>query len=152
MSVVAPPEVPRPDELELLIREARARQLKRRLGVAACVALVAGGAIAAYAISTRTSPGVSHAGGRVPGAKAERACGVRGKGVRILSRSGQTLFREPPPSGGHYVNPNAGFPTIRCSGPTVWAVWFNGAGMSQEAYLGARSVDRGRTWKLAFTA
>jgi len=151
MSVVAPPEPPRQDELEALIREARMRQLNRRLGVAALIALAAGGAIAVYAISTGTSPAVSRPGGGVPGAKADQACGVRGKGIRILSRSGQTLFREPPPRGGHYVNPNAGFPTIRCSGSAVWAVWFNGAGMSQEAYLGTRSVDRGRTWKLVFT-
>jgi hypothetical protein len=35
--------------------------------------------------------------------------------------------------------------------PTIWAVRFNGAGMSQEAYLGAQSGDGGRTWHLVFT-
>jgi hypothetical protein len=148
MTVVAPPPH---DDPELLIREARARQRKRRVGAAAVLALVAGGAIAAHSISSGPSPVASHAGGGVAVAKAEQACGVRGKGVRILSRSGQTLYREPPPRGRHYVNPDAGFPTIRCSGSTIWAVWFNGAGMSQEAYLGARSLDRGRSWKLVFT-
>ena len=37
MSVAAPPEPPRTDELELLIREARARQRKRWVGAAAFV-------------------------------------------------------------------------------------------------------------------
>ena len=41
MSVVAPPEPPRPDELEALIREARTRQRRRRLRGAAVVAAVA---------------------------------------------------------------------------------------------------------------
>lgn len=50
MSVVSPPEQPRPDELELLIPEARARQRRRRLGAAALLALAAGTALAVYAI------------------------------------------------------------------------------------------------------
>lgn len=144
MSVVAPPPH---DELELLIREARARRRKRWAGVTALVAAVAGCALAAYSIAAGGSPAVSHAGQSRPGAKPGEACGLRGVGVRILDRSGRTVYREP----GHYVHPNSGFPTIRCSGSTVWAVWFNGAGMSQEAYLGARSGDGGRTWKLVFT-
>jgi hypothetical protein len=147
MSVLAPPDPPRSDELEALIREARARQLRRRLGVVALVALVAGGALAIYAIVAAGNPAVSRPNGQAAGADAGEACGVRGVGVRILDRSGQTVYREP----GHYVHPNAGFPTIRCSGSTVWAVWDNGAGMSQEAYVGARSVDRGRTWRLVFS-
>src|SRR3954453_14499601 len=46
MSVVSPPPVipPEQDELEALIREARARQRKRWLGAAALVAFLAGGA------------------------------------------------------------------------------------------------------------
>lgn len=144
MSVVTPPPH---DELEALIREARARQRRRWLGAAAFVAVLAAGAIAAYSIAASGRPAVSHAGEGAPGAKPGEACGLRGVGVRILDRSGRTVYREP----GHYVHPNAGFPTIRCSGSTVWAVWFNGAGMSQEAYLGARSLDRGRSWKLVFT-
>lgn len=147
MSVVAPPEPPRTDELELLIREARARRRKRWLGTAALVALLAGGALAAYSIASGGTPAASSVGGGRAGAKPDEACGVRGLGIRILDESGETVYREP----GHYVHPNAGFPTIRCSGSTVWAVWFNGAGMSQEAYVGARSLDGGRTWKLVFS-
>lgn len=144
--VVSPPELSL-DEVEALIREARARRRRRWLGFASGVALLAGGALAAYSIATGGSPAALHAGGNSPAATPREACGVRGVGVRILASSGRTVYREP----GRYVRPNTGFPTIRCSGSTVWAVWFNGAGMSQEAYLGARSIDRGRTWKLVFT-
>lgn len=48
MSVVAPPEPPRPDELELLIREARARQRRRRLAAAATLAVSTAAALAVY--------------------------------------------------------------------------------------------------------
>jgi hypothetical protein len=37
---------------------------------------------------------------------------------------------------------------VKCSGQTVWALFHGGAEMSQEAYLGVRSADAGRTWKL----
>lgn len=58
------------------------------------------------------------------------------------------MYREPIR---HAVHPNRIPSQIRCSGPTVWVVWFNGVGMSQEGYVGARSIDRGRTWKLVFS-
>jgi hypothetical protein len=58
------------------------------------------------------------------------------------------VYREP----GRYVNPNGGpGAAIQCSGQTIWAVWDNGAGMSQEAYVGARSADGGRSWRLVFS-
>jgi hypothetical protein len=41
MSVVAPPEPPRPDELEALIREARARQRRRWIQIVTAVAAAA---------------------------------------------------------------------------------------------------------------
>jgi hypothetical protein len=73
-------------------------------------------------------------------------CGVRSVGVRLLE-GGRTVYREP----GRYVHPNGGpGAAIRCSGQTIWAVFLNGAMMSQEAYVGVRSVDGGRTWKLDF--
>jgi photosystem II stability/assembly factor-like uncharacterized protein len=49
VSVVAPPEPPRPDDLEALIREARARQRRRRLIAAAAVAVVAAASLSVWA-------------------------------------------------------------------------------------------------------
>jgi hypothetical protein len=147
MSVIAPPEPPRPEELEALIREARTRQRRRWLGTAAVVALLAGAAVGLNSIMAGKSPGASRSGsGPKPGVQSVNACGVRGQGVRILDAGGRTVYREP----GHWTHPSAGRPEIRCSGATVWAVWFNGAGMMQEAYVGARSGDGGRTWRLVF--
>jgi hypothetical protein len=47
--MIAPPRLPSPDELEALIKEARARQLRRRLLGAAGVAIAAAVGISAYA-------------------------------------------------------------------------------------------------------
>ena len=50
------------------------------------------------------------------------------------------------------MHPNGGpGPEIQCSGSTIWAVFYNGAGMSQEAYVGVRSADGGHTWRLVFS-
>jgi hypothetical protein len=147
VSVIAPPEPPSHDELEALIPEARARQRKRWLGAAVVVALLAGAGVGIDSIvgAGRPSSSVgSH--GPTPALKASNACGVRVVDTRIVTAEGNTLFREP----GHW---SPGFPrphTVRCSGPTVWVVWDNGAGMMQEAYVAARSPDRGRSWKLVF--
>lgn len=146
--LVAPPRQPRSGDLELLIREARARRRTRWVVSVALVALVAGATLGIDSVVNVGSHRTGQPGaGPASAVRSGQSCGVRGVGVRILDRSGRTLYREP----GHYVHPNAGFPTIRCSGSTIWAVWFNGAGMSQEAYLGARSLDGGKTWKLVFT-
>jgi hypothetical protein len=145
--IVAPPERRTLDELELLIREARVRQRRRRLGVAAFIALFAGAALGLSSIVAGGNPRSSISGRQGVAVETGKSCGVHGIGTRILAPDGRILYREP----GHYVHPNAGFPTIRCSGATIWAVWFNGVGMSQGAYLGARSLDGGRTWKLVFT-
>ena len=37
---------------------------------------------------------------------------------------------------------------LRCSGPAVWVVFVNGVGMMHEEYIGARSLDRGRAWRV----
>jgi hypothetical protein len=50
MRVAAPTTPPQRDALELLIREARARQRKRWLGLAAGIALLAGAALAAFSV------------------------------------------------------------------------------------------------------
>jgi hypothetical protein len=49
--MIAPPKPPAQDELELLIREARERQLRRRLLGAAAVAIAAALGLGAYAIA-----------------------------------------------------------------------------------------------------
>jgi hypothetical protein len=149
MSVVAPPPVhpPGQDELEALIREARARQRRRWAAAAAVVAFLAGGALAAYSIGSAGSGKVSRPGGGSI-VKAKRGCGIRVAGPRILGSDGSAVYREPIR---HQVNPSRIPSQVRCSGPTIWVVWFNGVGMSQEGYVGARSVDRGRTWKLVFS-
>lgn len=145
MAVAAPPKPPRPDELEALIREARARQRKRRLGTAAVVALLAGSAIVLYAVLGGGNPSTLRGGAGPRGAvKSGGACGVRGAGVRILDASGQTVYREPAQAR-PYIRPE-----IRCSGATIWAVWDNGVAASQEGYVGARSGDGGRRWRLIF--
>lgn len=145
---LAPPRPPSSDELEALIREARARQRKRWAGAAAVLALLAGAAVGLSSIVAGGSPSTSRSSrGSTPAVKSGSPCGVRGKGVRILDAGGRTVYREP----GHFKLPNSGRPEIRCSGSAIWAVWDNGAGMMQEAYVGARSLDGGQTWKLVFT-
>src|SRR6266566_2886758 len=55
--VVAPPEPPRPDELELLIREARARARRRRLLAAAVIAVAAAVVFGVHAVTTQNAAG-----------------------------------------------------------------------------------------------
>jgi hypothetical protein len=151
LSVVAPPPVvPRePDELEALIREARARQRRRQLigasvaGVAAAVALGVNGL-------TAGGQGTTRGHGTPPAAvKSGSACGVRGLGIRLLGRDGRTLYREL----GRWAHPNRGYPsTIRCSGPSVWAVFVDGEAAPGEGAFAVHSSDRGRTWRPVFTA
>jgi hypothetical protein len=50
--MIAPPRPPSPDELEALIKEARARQLRRRLLAAAGVAIAAAVSLGVYAVVT----------------------------------------------------------------------------------------------------
>lgn len=58
---VAPPKPPRVDELEALIKEARARQLRRRLAATAAVAIAAATALVGYSIvrGSGSSPATS---------------------------------------------------------------------------------------------
>jgi hypothetical protein len=144
MSVVAPPPQ---DELEALIREARARRRKRWLGVAVFVALLSGAAIAAYSIANGRSTGPPRAGRGNAAARSTEKCGIRVAGPRILGSDGSTVYREPIR---HEVNPDRIPSQVRCSGPTIWVVWFNGVAASQEGYVGVRSIDSGQTWKLVF--
>jgi len=66
---------------------------------------------------------------------------VRVKGVQVF-QDGRAVYREP-------VSRTFGH-QIECSGSTVWVVFFNGVGASQEAYVGVRSGDAGHSWRVVF--
>jgi hypothetical protein len=68
------------------------------------------------------------------------ACPVHLVGKRIADAAGRTTYRYP----GNF----APVAQIRCSGRVVWVLLHGGAASSQELYLGLRSTDGGRTWKL----
>lgn len=78
MSVVAPPPVapPGPDELELLIREARERQLRRRLLGAAAVAIVAAIGLSVYGFVTGGSAQGDSGSSGSPRLLASTPCGA----------------------------------------------------------------------------
>jgi hypothetical protein len=143
MSVVAPPEPPRPDELEAQIREARARQRRRWLIGAVVVAAATGLALAIAAVLAGGSSRHAVTGGHSASpAKTSSPCSVRVVGTRIL-RGQRIVYREPVPrTFGHQV---------ACSGPAIWVVFFNGVASSQEGYFGVRSGNAGRTWRAVFT-
>jgi hypothetical protein len=67
-------------------------------------------------------------------------CPVHVVGKRIVDGHGHTVYRDP----GYQVLAAQ----VRCSGRTVWVLFHGGAASSQEAYVGVRSGDGGRTWKL----
>lgn len=140
MSVIAPPP---PDERELLIREARARQRKRWLAVAVVVAVVAGAALGIDSILSSGNRIPATRGGSTPAVQTSKGCGVRVAWTKILDRSGHVLYREPASrTMGHQ---------LQCNGSSIWVVFYNGVGMSQQAYFGVHSGDGGRTWKPVFT-
>jgi hypothetical protein len=67
-------------------------------------------------------------------------CPVHVAGKRIVDRHGHTVYRDP-----RYQVVAA---QVRCSGRTARVLFHGGAAASQEAYVGVRSGDGGRTWKL----
>jgi hypothetical protein len=71
MSVVAPPPQ---DESELLIREARARQRKRRLTATVSTAVVTGAVLAAYAVLAAGRPGTRESHDQPKGVVAAARC------------------------------------------------------------------------------
>jgi hypothetical protein len=75
-----------------------------------------------------------------PRVVATPACPVHIVGKRIVDNRGQTVYRDP-----SYRITAA---QVKCSGRTVWVLFHGGVASSQEAYLGVRSGDGGRTWKL----
>jgi hypothetical protein len=68
-----------------------------------------------------------------------RECPVHVVGKRLVDAHGHTVFRYP---GRHVFAAQ-----VKCSGRAVWVLFHGGVGSSQEAYLGVRSGDAGRTWK-----
>lgn len=142
MRVLTPPPQ---DEQELLIREARARQRKRRLvGAAALIAFLAGTGLAIHSIASGKGSRVS-AGARrgVPAATTRSRCGVRIEGTtEVVGQGGDVVYRDP--------YQGSMWHDLRCQGTTVWAVFVNGIGTNVESYLGVRSLDGGRTWRVAF--
>ncbi|MFL5979030.1 MAG: hypothetical protein ACJ76O_10465 [Gaiellaceae bacterium] len=72
-------------------------------------------------------------------AAAPRGCPVHVAGKRLVDHRGQTVYRYP-----DYRVESA---QIKCSGRTVWVLFHGGGEASQEAYLGVRSGNAGRTWK-----
>jgi hypothetical protein len=80
--------------------------------------------------------------------KSTKECGIRVAGPRILGSNGKTAYREPVPA--HEAHPNRIGSQVRCSASAIWVVFYNGVAASQEGYVGTRSLDRGRTWKLIF--
>jgi hypothetical protein len=141
VSVVAPPELPRPDELEALIREARARQRRRWVGAAALVAVLAGAVLGISSLVGGTSRSATSSGGQRSEPASASRCGVSVKGAQVF-QDGRAVYREP-------VSRTFGH-QIECSGSTVWVVFFNGVAASQEAYFGVRSGDAGHSWRVVF--
>jgi hypothetical protein len=110
------------------------------------IALLAAAALGVESIVTGGRPGSLRGGEPRAAVRSGEACGIRVKNMRIVDSDGRTLFREPGDWTPTYPHPSV----VRCSGATAWVVWDNGAAMNQEGYVGARSSDGGRTWKLVF--
>jgi hypothetical protein len=68
------------------------------------------------------------------------ACPVHIVGKRIVDRHAHTVYLDP----GYRVVAAQ----VKCSGRTIWVLFHGGAESSQEAYVGVRSADGGRSWKL----
>jgi Protein of unknown function (DUF4232) len=123
MSVVAPPPQ---DELELLIREARARQWRRRMVVGTVVAVLAGSGLAIYSATHGTVRNASHEKRTV---RPVAAASCRADQLRItFVRKGAVMGEE----GGLLRFTNIGSRTCSISGwPMVVAV--TGAGSHARA-------------------
>ena len=65
-------------------------------------------------------------------------CPIHVAGKRLVDSRGRTVYRYP---GRHVFAAQ-----VKCSGRTVWVLFHGGVASSQEAYLGVRSGDSGRTW------
>jgi hypothetical protein len=100
------------------------------------VARVACAAVAAAFITVAAGLAYAATSGR---AAAVRECPVHLGGKRLIDGHGRTVYRYP----GYRVFAAQ----VKCSGRTVWVLFHGGVASSQEAYLGVRSGNAGRTWK-----
>lgn len=113
--MIAPPKSPAQDELELLIREARERQLRRRLLAAAGVAVAAAVGLSVYAFVTsgnsdRTSGGSPGLVSSAPRCRASQlAMSIGGQGSTQMVLGGATITN----TGGRACALPAGRPLVR---------------------------------------
>jgi hypothetical protein len=61
--------------------------------------------------------------------------------VRIF-QSGRLVYHEPESRTARHQ--------VECSGSAIWVVFVNGFGMMHEEYVGVRSGDGGRSWRVVF--
>jgi hypothetical protein len=99
------------------------------------VARVAYAAVAAALISIVAGLACDPSSGQAATAS---GCPVQVVGKRLVDSRGRTVYRYP----GHHLFAAE----IKCSGRTAWVLFHGGVASSQEAYLGVRSGDSGRTW------
>jgi hypothetical protein len=71
-------------------------------------------------------------------------CPVHVVGKAVVDGHGQRVYRSP-----LY---RAGSAEIKCSGRTIWVLFHGGVASSQEAYVGVRSGDGGKTWRALLSA
>jgi photosystem II stability/assembly factor-like uncharacterized protein len=89
MSVVAPPEPPRPDELEALIREARARQRRRALMICVSVLVAVGIGFALWMVlSGSDGSAVGSSDGRITGTAQSGGGAGRRRGIGGVGSAG----------------------------------------------------------------
>jgi hypothetical protein len=87
--MIAPPKPPAPDELEALIKEARERQLRRRLLGAAALAVVAAAGLGIYALAAGSNP-VSSGDSSRPSGLAPPECRMSNFAVKEIPISNPT--------------------------------------------------------------
>ncbi len=106
--------------------EHRLMMRRSMLLVLVCVAVLSGcsGSHHISVTGTRSSSHATPEGGKAPVAQHGHSCAVRVIGARILDQSGHVLYRDP---GGFGTHPH--LHQVRCSGPTIWVVFNNGAGI-----------------------
>jgi predicted RNA-binding Zn-ribbon protein involved in translation (DUF1610 family) len=106
-----------------------------------CAAAVGLG-IAAVLAAGKSRPTSADAGSSHAPPSTASSCHVRVQGTKVLSPDGRIIYREP-------VSRTFGH-EMQCSGSTIWVVFHNGVASSQEGYVGVRSGDGGRRWRLVF--
>lgn len=76
--------------------------------------------------------------------RSRNACGIRGVGIRLVAASGRTVYRQP----GRWAHPNRGYrSTVRCSGSSIWAVFYDGGAGGGKDPFAVHSGDGGITWR-----